>query len=390
MDLLEKLRPAARLLAECDPVTRPFGAVVEEVLGPGEVRMSGRRTLMLGANNYLGLTRHPEVIAAARDALSRYGSGTTGSRVANGTLALHAELEEDLARFLGKRVAMIFTTGHQANLSVLAGLSGRDDTILLDAESHASLHDGARLSGATVLAFRHSSAEDLAKKLDRLPRGERNRLVVVEGLYSIRGDVAPLAEIAAVCHDRGAYLMVDEAHSFGVYGERGRGACEAAGVLAEVDFLVGTFSKALGGIGGFVVSDHPEVAALRVTARAYVFTASGSPANVAGVRAALAIVARDASLCEKLWENARRLRSGLRDLGYEVRAEDAPIVAVLVGGAERTLALWQKLLDAGVYVNVVLPPGCARNECQLRASVSAAHDAGQIDEALAAFAKVRA
>lgn len=388
-DLLDKLRAvAARTAVHAGAAARPFDTTIDDPTSPAEVVVGGRRTLMFGSNNYLGLSRHPEVIAAAREALERYGSGTTGSRAANGTLGLHRELERELAAYVGKRHGMIFTTGHQANLSLLCGLCGPDDVLCLDAESHASLFDGARLSGATVLAFRHNSPEDLAKRLARLPRGETNRLVAVEGVYSISGDVAPLAELAAACREGGAYLLVDEAHAFGVYGPGGRGAAEAQGVLGEVDFLVGTFSKSLAGVGGFCVSDHDELTQLHFTARSYVFTASGSPANLAGVRAALGLLAREPARRAALWRSVRRLREGLLRLGFRIGAAESPIVPIVVGDPELTIAFWQALLEAGLYVNLVLPPACPASACVVRTSTSAAHGDAAVDEALAIFAGV--
>jgi 8-amino-7-oxononanoate synthase len=383
MDLFDKLRPTEATLEafEGSPV-RPLDTVIERVLGPGEVQINGRRALMFGSNNYLGMTLHPEVLEAAKDAIDRYGSGTTGSRVANGTFEIHQELERDFTAAFEKRAAMVFTTGHHANLSMLQALCGPDDTILLDAESHASIYDGTKLTGSQVIAFRHNSAQDLAKKLGRLPKGQKNRLVVVEGLYSISGDVAPLKEIVAACKEHGAYLMVDEAHSFGVYGERGLGWAEAQGVLGDVDFITGTFSKSLAGIGGFCVSDHKELKLLHFMARCYMFTASGSPATIASTRAALGVMRRDQSHKERLWRNVRRMRAGLRRLGFHIGATESPIVPILIGDAFQTIALWQALQEAGLYVNIILPPGCAIDQCQLRTSYSAAHTEEQIDEAL--------
>ena len=386
MDLLDKLRAVgARAAPFRDAVCRPFDTVFDEVVGPCEVIFNGRPVLMFGSNNYFGLSFHPEVQQAARDAVGRFGSGSTGSRVANGTLRIHEELEADFAAAFAKRHGMIFSTGFQANLSLVAGLCGADDTILLDAACHASIYDGARLSGASVLAFRHNSAADLARKLDRLPRGETNRLVIVEGLYSIHGDVAPLADLLAACRAGGAYLLVDEAHSFGVYGDRGLGCADAQGVLEQVDFVVGTFSKALAAVGGFAVSDHPELRALHFAARPYVFTASPSPATVAGVKAALAVLQRDATGAarHRLWDNVRRMRTGLQRLGYALGPVESPIVPILIGEEATTVGMWQALLEAGLYVNIVLPPGCPKGQCLLRTSYSSAHTPAQIDAALA-------
>ena len=268
----------------------PGQTVIDRVLGPCEVVVGGRPTLMFGSNNYLGLTLHPDVIEAARRAVLEYGTGTTGSRTANGTLAIHEDLEREFADWFGKRHAIIFSTGYQANLSLIGGLCGAGDVILIDSDSHASIYDATRQTAAQVIGFRHNSAEQPAQEARAAARTARNRLVVVEGLYSIRGDVAPLRDIVDVCRAHGAYLLVDEAHSLGTYGATGLGCAEDQGVLDQVDFVVGTFSKSLAGIGGVCVSDHPELRALHFLARAYVFTASGSPANVASVSAAIKVV----------------------------------------------------------------------------------------------------
>jgi 8-amino-7-oxononanoate synthase len=360
--------------------------VIERVLGPCEVVVQGRRTLMFGSNNYLGLTLHPDVVEAARRAVVDYGTGTTGSRTANGTLAIHDQLERQLANWFGKRHAIIFSTGYQANLSLVGGLCGPGDTILIDSDSHASIYDATRQTSSQVIAFRHNSPESLRKKLERLPGNDSNRLVVVEGLYSIRGDVAPLRDIVDVCRAHRAYVLVDEAHSLGTYGKNGLGCAEDQGVLDEVDFVVGTFSKSLAGIGGVCVSNHRELRALHFLARAYVFTASGSPSNIASVAAAVDVVRSHPELRDQLWANVRRLRRGLQELGYAIGTTESPIVPILIGEEDRTIALWQYLLNEGLYVNLIVPPGCPRGECVLRASCSAAHDPDQITRALEIFA----
>jgi 8-amino-7-oxononanoate synthase len=387
MDLFDKLQSVGDRLAAAGDGPVPFDTVIDEVCSPTEVMIAGRRTLMCGSNNYFGLSFHPDVIAAARRALEREGAGTTGSRAANGTYRPHRELEDTFAALYGMRHAMVFTTGYQANLGVISGLCGPDDTVVVDLESHASIYDGARLSGAQLFAFRHNAAADLARKLAR-QRAGRRCLVVVEGLYSISGDVAPLADIAAACQDSGAYLLVDEAHSFGAYGARGLGCAEAQGVLDRIDFLVGTFSKTLAGVGGFCVSNHAALKLLHFASRPYVFTASGSPANVASVRAALEVMRREPQLGERLWENVRRVRAGLRREGFAIGATESPIVPIQTGNADRTVAMWQGLLEAGVYCNIVLPPACTPDACLLRTSYSAAHSASDIDRAIAAFVKV--
>jgi 8-amino-7-oxononanoate synthase len=391
MDLLDKLRPIERRLAGFEPgAVVPGMTVIDDVLGPCEVVIDGRPTLMFGSNNYLGLTQHPDVVEAACAAIRKYGAGTTGSRTANGTLALHRELEQEFTDWFGKQHAVIFSTGYQANLALIGGLCGPDDVILIDGDSHASIYDATRQTAAQVIGFRHNSPEALQKKLERLPRDRRNKLVVVEGLYSIRGDVAPLRGIRDVCRAYGAYLMVDEAHSLGTYGATGLGCSEAQGILDDVDFIVGTFSKSLGGIGGVCVSNHPELRALHFLARAYVFTASGSPANIAGVRAAVRVVREQPELRDELWSNIRRLRAGLVERGYVIGETESPIVPILTGDEGRTIALWQRLLHEGLYVNLIVPPGCPRDECVLRASCSAAHTREQIAHALDVLGRVGA
>ena len=391
MDLLDKLRAIEKRRATfVDGASVPGQTVIDRVLSPGEVLIGGRPTLMFGSNNYLGLTLHPDVTDAARRAVLEYGTGTTGSRTANGTLALHEDLERELAEWFGKREAIIFSTGYQANLSLIGGLCGAGDVILIDGDSHASIYDATRQTAAQVIGFRHNSAESLRKKLQRLPAEGRNRLVVVEGLYSIRGDVAPLREIVDVCRAHGAYILVDEAHSLGTYGPTGLGCAEDQGVLDEVDFVVGTFSKSLAGIGGVCVSNHPELRALHFLARAYVFTASGSPSNVASVSAAVKVVRAHPELRDQLWANVRRFRQGLRELGYVIGETESPIVPILTGDEERTIALWQRLLHEGLYVNLIVPPGCPVDACVLRASCSAAHTPEQISRGLDILGRVGA
>ncbi len=389
-DLLDKLKAigAKREAFEAGTAS-PGSTVIERVLGPCEIVIGGRPTLMFGSNNYLGLTFDPEVTAAARDAIRLYGTGTTGSRTANGTMAIHEDLEQAFADWFGKKHALIFSTGYQANLSVIGALCGPDDVILIDADSHASIYDATRQTPSQVVAFRHNSPESLRKKLERLPKGQRNRLVVVEGLYSIRGDVAPLRELVAVAREHGAYVMVDEAHSLGTFGPTGLGCAEDQGVLQQVDFVVGTFSKSLAGIGGVCVSDHNELRSLHFLARAYVFTASGSPSMVAGVRAAVRVIREHPELRDRLWANIRHLRDGLQKMGYVIGSTESPIVPIFTGDEARTIALWQELLAEGLYVNLIVPPGCSADDCLLRASCSAAHTPQQIAKALDILERAR-
>ena len=389
MDLLDKLRVVERRRAMfASGAASPGATVIERVLGPCEIVVNGKPTLMFGSNNYLGLTFEPSVIAAARDAVLKYGTGTAGSLTANGTMSLHEDLEREFADWFHKRHALIFSTGYQANLSVIGGLCGPDDVILIDGDSHASIYDATRQTPAQVVAFRHNSPESLRKKLERLPAGQRNRLVVVEGLYSIHGDVAPLRDIVDVSRANGAYVLVDEAHSLGTFGATGLGCAEDQGVLDQVDFVVGTFSKSLAGVGGACVSDHAELRALHFLARAYVFTASGSPSNVASVRAAVRVIREHPELRDRLWANVRALREGLIKAGYTIGSTESPIVPIFTGEEDRTIALWQDLLSSGLYVNLIVPPGCSQDNCLLRASCSAAHSIEQITRALDVFERV--
>jgi len=387
VSLFDKLRPIAERLDAFAVDHVPFDTVIDRILSPTEVVINGHRTLMCGSNNYFGLSFHPDVIAAAQAAVAQQGAGTTGSRAANGTYAAHRQLERAFARAYGMPHAMVFSTGYQANLGLISGLCQAGDTVMVDLESHASIYDGARLSGAQIFAFRHNGPADLARKLSRV-EDPSNCLVVVEGLYSISGDVGALRDIAAACREAGAFLMVDEAHSFGVYGEQGLGCVEEQGVLDTVDFVVGTFSKALAGIGGFAVSRHDALRLLHFASRPYVFTASGSPANIAGVEKALEILLADRTLKDRLWANVRQVRAGLTRLGFTIGRTESPIVPIEIGTADRAVAAWAALLDAGVYANIVLPPACRPDACLLRTSYSAAHTPEQIDEALAVFERV--
>lgn len=385
--LLDKFAPMAQTRAELAAAgIRPFGAVTERMLSATEAVVEGRTVILAGTNNYLGLSFDPRCIAAAQEAAARWGTGTTGSRMANGTFAEHLALEAELADLYGLPHAMVFTTGFSATQGLCATLAGPGDVILLDADSHASIYSGAQLSGAEILRFKHNDPADLEKRLRRLGERAADTLIVVEGIYSMLGDTAPLAEIAAVKREYGGFLMVDEAHSLGVLGDQGRGAADAAGVAAAVDFFVGTFSKSLGAIGGFCVSPHAALEAVRFSTRAYIFTASASPSVVASTRAALAIMRAEPQLQRRLWTNAERLHAGLRELGLQVGPQPGPVVAVLLDDRDTALGAWQRLLDAGVYVNLVVPPASPTGASLLRCSLSAAHSDAQIGRIIAAFA----
>jgi 8-amino-7-oxononanoate synthase len=368
----------------------PFGVQIERIVSPTEGIIRGRHTILAGTNNYLGLTFHPECIAAAHRALDAEGTGTTGSRMANGSYSGHRRLEEELAAFYGLRDAIVFSTGYLANLGMLSGLTGPNDVVLLDADCHASIYDGCRLAGAEVIRFRHNSAADLAKRMHRLGERAANTLIVIEGIYSMLGDRAPLKDIVDVKREHGGYLLVDEAHSLGVLGERGRGLVEEQGVLAQVDFVVGTFSKSLGGAGGFCASDLAALDLVRYSSRPYIFTASPSPATIASTRQALAVLAAGRDLRARLRENFLRLHAGLTAMGYTLGAPPGPVIAVVLGDRVEALRFWSALLERGVYVNLMLPPATPNGVSLIRCSVSAAHAPEQIDAVCAAFADLRA
>jgi 8-amino-7-oxononanoate synthase len=360
----------------------------DSVISPTEGVLNGRRTILMGTNNYLGLTFDPDCIESAVEATRSQGTGTTGSRMANGTYLGHSALETALADFYGRKQCMVFSTGYQANLGVLSALVGRGDHLMLDADSHASIYDGSRLGHAEVIRFRHNSPDDLYKRLRRLEGAPGERLIVVEGIYSMLGDTAPLKEIAAVKRETGAYLLVDEAHSMGVLGETGRGLAEAAGVEADVDFIVGTFSKSLGSVGGFCVSDSPDFDIMRIVCRPYMFTASLPPGVVASTLTALQKLRTEPHLRHALMRNAHRLYDGLQRLGFETGPEPNPIVAVSMPDQETAVIFWKMLIEAGLYLNLAVPPATPNNVRLLRTSISAAHTFAQIDTALDTFADV--
>jgi 8-amino-7-oxononanoate synthase len=366
-----------------------FNIVMEDVISGTEAIVNGRTVLLAGSNNYLGMTFNAECIRAACRAVQKEGTGTTGSRMANGTFSGHVALEQELSNFFNRLNTIVFSTGYIANLAMLSTVMGSGEVILLDADCHASIYDGCRLGDAEVVRFRHNDANDLEKRLRRLTKRNTNVLIVVEGLYSMLGDRAPLADIATLKNKYGAYLMVDEAHSLGVLGQNGRGLAEETGVENSVDFVVGTFSKSLGAIGGFCTSNHPELNLVRYASRSYVFTASSSPSIIASTRTALRIMRSQPELRRRLWDNANLLYQRLKDFDFCVGPEASPIIAVRYKKAEEALAVWNGLLERGVYVNMVLPPATPDGGAMLRCSLSAAHTREQVDKIGDAFSALR-
>jgi 8-amino-7-oxononanoate synthase len=351
-----------------------------------EVMIEGKRRVMVGSNNYLGLTNDPRVLQAASDALRKYGSACTGSRFLNGNTDLHDKLEIELAKLVGKDAALVFPTGYQANLGVISALAGPGDVLLIDKLNHASMVDGATLSGAEVVRFRHGDLAHLEARLNRA--AGRPKMVVVDGVFSMEGDLADIPRLADLCDAHSARLVVDDAHGVGVFGETGAGVCEHYAATHRVDLIVGTFSKSFASIGGFVAGDDAVVSYLRHNARSLIFSASIPASACATVLTAIEIMREEPERREKLWQNARRMQRELSGLGFDTFGSESPIVPVIVGGTLRTFEFWKRLLDAGVFTNPVIAPAVPATSGRIRTSYMATHTESQLDLVLEAFQKV--
>lgn len=389
MDLLEKFDQVTALRKTL-PFEKadPFTVVMDDVTSQTEAIIAGRKTILAGTNNYMGMTFNEEAVEAARQAVTDFGTGTTGSRVLNGTYSSHKHLEKLLADFYGMDHCMVFTTGYQANLGILSTLAGKDDYIVIDADSHASIYDGCSLGNAQIVRFKHNDLDSLEKRLKRLPE-DAGKLVVVEGIYSMLGDTAPLKEMLEIAKKYGCTTLVDEAHSMGFCGENGRGIMEMQGVEHLTDFVVGTFSKSVGTVGGFCVSNHPKMDVLRVVCRPYVFTASLPPSVIASATKAIELISAEKWRAEKLWENANDLHSGLMKAGFSMATEKAesPIIAVLIDDILLATRFWETLLNNGVYVNMAVPPATPSGINLMRVSISAVHSSEEIQAIIDAFIK---
>jgi 8-amino-7-oxononanoate synthase len=398
IDLFEKARNHERvelLKAAREHDVVPYFRLMEGEAGP-VVRMEGAERVMLGSNNYLGLTGDPRVKQGARDALERYGPALTGSRLLNGTLDLHIDLERELAEFMETEEAIVYTTGHQANVGCLSAILSPADTVIVDSGDHASIMDGVAMSRAKVRPFRHNRLDKLERMLDRAAGDGGGVLVVVDGVYSMEGDVCDVPRVAELASAHGARLMVDEAHGVGVLGARGAGACEALGVEDRVDLRMGTFSKSLASCGGFIAGPTEVVEFLRYQSRAFLFTASAVPAAVGAALAALRVLRSDEGpqLMARVHDNARYLREGLKALGYTTIDSGAgdihtPVVPVVIGDDWKCAQIWKALYEAGCYVNVALYPAVEPGNALLRTSVMATHERSHLDRALEMFAAVR-
>jgi len=386
-------RQSKPIFARADAYTAPdetrarglypyFSAV--EASSATEVLIDGQWRVMVGSNNYLGLTHHPQVLEAQRDALVRYGSGSTGSRLLNGTIDLHHTLEARFAALLGKADALVFTTGYQASLAAVTTFAGRGDHILLDKLDHASIVDGSRMAIGEVHRYPHGDFAALDRRLAALPR-ESGKLIVSDGVFSMEGTIVDLPRLAAVARKHDAALLLDDAHALGVLGSDGAGTARHFGLDDQVDLVMATFSKSLAGIGGAVAGSRAAIEWLRHHARAFIFTASAPPASVAGVLAALDVMIAEPERRERLWQNTRRMVDGLRALGFDTGATVTPIIPVHIGDMERALLAWRALFDAGVFTHPILPPAVPANACRIRVSMSAEHTDAQVDRVLEAF-----
>lgn len=389
--------PRADLFDKCDLDTRadelaarglyPFFIPIEGSEGT-VVRIEGEKKIMLGSNNYLGLTHDPRVLARAEEVARRYGTGCTGSRFLNGTLDLHERLETDLAALVRKETALVFSTGFQVNLSVLSTLIGRNDTVIIDKLDHASIVDGCRLAAGETLRFRHNDMADLERVLKKASERPGGKMVVVDGIFSMEGDVCDLPNVVRLAKQFGAKVMVDEAHSIGVMGKTGAGVAEHFGLQADVDLVMGTFSKSFASIGGFVAGDRRVVDFIKHNGRPMIFSAALPPYAVATVQACLDILKAEPERREQLWRNADYLKHGIQRLGFDTGPCDSPVIPVIIGRMLDTFYFWKELLKAGVFTNPVIPPAVPENTARLRTSVMATHTEELLAEALEIFGQV--
>lgn len=353
-----------------------------------EVMIEGRRLIMIGSNNYLGLTHHPKVLEAAERASRQYGTGCTGSRFLNGTLDLHEELEVELAKFVGKESALVFSTGYQTNLGTISSLVGREDAVIVDKLDHASLVDGCRLSYGETYRFRHNDMEDLESTLSSINSRVRGKLIAVDGIYSMEGDMANLPGILEIAERHGANVLVDEAHSIGVSGPTGAGVTEHYGLSERVDLIMGTFSKSFASIGGFIAGDEVVIQFIKHKARSMIFSAGLPPYAVATVNTALEIIRAEPERRVNLWKNANKMRDGFRSLGFDTGESETPVVPIVIGDQMKTFLFWKALFEAGVFTNPVVPPAVPGGSSRIRTSYIATHTDSQLDQVLTTFERI--
>lgn len=363
----------------------PYFRIIESAQDP-EVVINGKRMIMVGSNNYLGLTNHPKVKEAAIEAIRKYGTGCAGSRFLNGTLSIHVELEEKLARFIRKEAALVFSTGFQVNLGVISALVGKDDIAVIDKMDHASIIDGCRLSYGEVKKFRHNDIADLDRLLNQ--NTGKGKLIVVDGVFSMEGDIVNLPEIIRVAKAHDVRTMVDDAHGIGVLGKTGRGTAEHFGLEKEVDLIMGTYSKSLASIGGFVAGTEEVIHYIKHSARSLMFSASPPPASVAAVSAAIDIIEKEPERIDRLWKNTYKMLDGFKQLGFKVGPSQTPIIPVIVGDSEIAFKMAMLLQEEGIFVNVAVTPAVPEGKALIRTSYMATHSEDQLDRVLSAFEKI--
>ena len=388
------IKKSTDLFEKCDKFTKakelmsagiyPFFRVIESAQDP-EVIMNGRRMIMVGSNNYLGLTNHPKVKEASIEAIKKYGSGCAGSRFLNGTLDIHVKLEEKLAHFIRKETALVFSTGFQVNLGVISALVGKDDVIIIDKMDHASIIDGCRLSYGEVKKYRHNDMANLERVLQQ--NAERSKLIIVDGVFSMEGDIVNLPKVVELAKAYGARLMVDDAHGIGVLGKTGRGTAEHFGLEDEVDIIMGTYSKSLASIGGFIAGSEKVVHYIKHFARSLIFSASPPPASVAAVSAAIDIIDNEPERIERLWKNTHKMLQGFKYLGFRIGPSETPIIPVIVGDNETAFKMAMMLQEEGVFANVAVSPAVPEGKALIRTSYMATHTEKQLDRVLSAFEK---
>lgn len=381
MDLFEKCHNFTLAREAIAAGYYPYFTVLDDNSEGTEVVIGGRKVIMIGSNNYLGLTTDMRVRQAAIDATQKYGTSCTGSRFLNGTLELHREAERRLAKFVGKQEALVFSTGMQVNLGTISSLVDRGDIVIVDKEDHASIYDGCRLALGTMKRYTHNDMASLEKVLQGCPE-KAGKLVVVDGIFSMGGEIAPLPEIARLCKQYGARLMVDDAHSLGVLGDHGRGTADHFGLTDQVDLIMGTFSKSFASLGGFIAGDEVVMHYVQHHARSFMFSASVPAANVAAVLAALDIMEQEPERIQQLWRNTHKMHAGLKALGFNIGNSQSPVIPIIIGDDMKTIFAWKALFEAGVYTNTVLPPAVPPNSSLLRTSYMATHTEEQLDRVL--------
>jgi 8-amino-7-oxononanoate synthase len=386
VELFEKCYNFTRAREAMEAGDYPYFIPLSDTEGT-EVTIDGRKLIMIGSNNYLGLTTHPKVREAAIEAVRQYGTSCTGSRFLNGSLRLHNQLEEELADFVGKEAAVVFSTGYQVNVGTISALVGRGDVVITDKEDHASIVDGCQMALGEMLRFRHSDMNSLERALSRC-EPDQGKLVVIDGVYSMGGDIAPLPDIVSLCQKYGARLMVDDAHAVGVLGDCGRGTADYYGVTDGVDLIMGTFSKSFASLGGFLAGDDAVIHYVQHHARSLIFSASMPAANVAACLAALDIMRSDPGLSQRVCDIAARMREGYQALGYNTGGSETPVVPIIIGDDDKTFMMWRALFDAGVYTNPVIPPAVPPSKSLLRTSYMATHTDEQMERVLGLFEQV--